>query len=216
MRRRARGRVRTARRKGCWLNAIGAVDCAVQLTRNECGEGFQPANTDLFLLVDNPVQPVQGSVSSVGEATLVRLVGEICISKVLAGQPNSSWVQSTYIIMGIYIADFANNGIPITRSPALDVENGDWLWRGTYADTQCGTGAVQNIFICTENNATGGGVSQSNGSHIDVKVKRKLKREESILLAVDFIQDDVILSGGGNPVPAAFITGNVRAYVLEP
>lgn len=212
-RRRSRGR--RPRRKGMWLNAIGLQDCSVGLTRNVCGENFDPTLTDLFLLVDNPTQFPEGSVSTVGEATVVRLVGELDIFLAYAGVTTGVWWTNVAVAMGIYVVDADSFGTVLPRSPAADVENGDWMWRGSYFDSQCGQGTAVGNLICTENDLAGEGTN-ANGSHIDIRVKRKLKREESIVLAIDVLVDDIIVSSTGNPTVAARLNGNVRAYVLEP
>jgi hypothetical protein len=209
---RRRMRPRRLRRKGQWLNGMSGNTCSVALSRNVCDVDPSTFTTDLFLLVDNPIQSPEGSVSTVGEATVVRIVGEIDITVALAGTPTASWWMNMQIAMGIYIVDQDVAGNVLVRSPTRDVENGDWLWKGTYWFSDCGQAGA--VFHCSENDLASEGTN-ANGSHIDLRVKRKIKREESIVLAVEMVED-VIIGNGTQPVPAGNINGNVRAYVLEP
>jgi len=211
--RRSSRRLRAPRRKTQWLNAIGSNLCSVPLTRNFCtNDGPGVYTPDQFLLVDNPLDTIPGQVSTVGEATLIRLVGEINIALVTAGVTNNIFWHIINVFMGIYITDQDAAGIIAAKEPTLDVETKDWLWRGTFSHSQCGLNNT-NVFTCTENDPFTEGTA-SNGSHIDLRVKRKIRREESIILATTFLVDEVL--GPGEVVTQARINGNVRALIMMP
>lgn len=204
------------RRKTQWLNAISGQTCSEILRFVDCADIETPANLDTnqFLLVDNPLDAVPGQVSTVGEATLLRLVGEICfdVSHAVSAAP-ASWWDIWMVYWGIYITDQDSLGVIAPKNNVFDVESKDWLARGVYTDADCGL-AGTNALVCFQNDATGGSPeTQSNGSHIDIRVKRKIRREESIILAVDVLLEHVLGDVG------AFnfrINGNVRALIAMP
>jgi len=215
MRRRVtRSRVSRPKRKTAWLNGMSDNTCSVSLTRNFCQEeGVVPMTVNQFLLVDNPQRAaaLQGIVSDSRDATVVRIVGEIMLDAIVAGTPASSTYSILVVNMGIYIADQDSTGLTIVRDPTSDIENKDWLWKGTYTTAECALPNQQTL-TCHQNDLAGEGTN-ANGSHIDIRVKRKLRQEESIILAVAMVVDEVLNPGG--LVWACNINGSVRCLVME-
>jgi len=215
MRRRAVRRVRRPRPKNQWLNGIGPIQCSETLRFVDCADVETPAqlDTNFFLLVDNPLDTVAGQVSTVGEATLLRLVGEILFDASFAvSSAPATWWDIVCFHWGIFLTDQDNVGTIRPLTPTFDLESKDWLASGTYTFANCGP-AGQSAAICFQNDATGGGVTQSNASHIDVKVKRKIRREESIILAVDVMVDHILGDVGAYNMR---INGKVRALIQMP
>ena len=182
---------------------------------NRCQEEvIQTYVPDLFLLVDNPQAGAPGDVGRSREATVVRIVGEILLDAIVAsGGITVSNLTILNVVMGIYIADQINSGIVVARDPTLDVENKDWLWKGTFSAAECARPGA-TVLTCTQNNPFTDG-NASNGSHIDITVKRKLREQESIILAVVAIEDTP-LGVAGELAWACQINGNVRCLILEP
>jgi len=181
----------------------------------DCADIETPANLDTnqFLLVDNPLDAVPGQVSTVGEATLLRLVGEIMFdhSFVVSSAP-ASWWDIYWVYWGVYITDQDSLGVIRPLNNLFDIESKDWLARGVYTSSTCGP-AASTAFICEQNDTFEGDATASNGSHIDIKVKRKIRREESIILAVDVLLEHVLGDVGAHNFR---INGNVRALIAMP
>jgi len=203
---------RGSRRRLSWLNGIAANTCAVPLTMNLCrdevGIAFAP---DLFLLAESPVPAIQGSISENREGTVTRIVGEILLDAAFATVSTQTGWTVLNVNMGIYIADADVLGAPLARDPSFDMENKDWLWKGTYSTSECFL-APTTVFTCHQNDLAGEGTN-ANGSHIDIKVKRKLREEEQILLAVVCEVDTLVGNGEGSW--QAFLNGSVRVLVAE-
>lgn len=211
MRRRPVRRTRRAKRRTAWLNGMSANTCAVPLDVVRCNEEVvTPQVPALFLLAESP-QPAaaaQGSISENREGTITRIVGEILLDAAFAATLTQTTWTNIVVSMGIYIADCDSLSIPLTRDPTSDVENKDWLWKGTFTHSECGI-AGQTIFVCTQNDPVDGDTN-SNGAHIDIRVKRKLRESEQILLSVVCAEDFLVGSEGAWEV---FINGNVRVLV---
>jgi len=215
MRRRAM-RSRGSRRKSAWLNGMSSNTCSVQLTMNRCqDEAIQEYVPDLFLLIDNfqPIASAQGSIDRTREGTVVRIVGEIMLDAIVA---SASITQSNLTIlvvnMGIYIADADSIGFTLSRDPTRDIENKDWLWKGTYTTAECARPGT-TVLTCFQNDLASEGTN-ANGSHIDITVKRKIREQESIVLSVVAVEDTP-LGIAGVLAWACSINGSVRCLVLE-
>lgn len=212
-------RSRRPRRKTGWLNGMSDNTCSVPLTINRCqAEVIQQYVPDLFLLVDNfqPIAAQQGSLERSREGTLVRIVGEILLDAVFAATVTSSHHSIIVVNMGIYLTDAVSNGVVLPRDPTSDIENKDWLWKGTYTTAECGrgtAGAPQQILTCFQNDLSSEGTN-ANGSHIDIRVKRKIREEESVVLAVVAVED-VDLGNEAESAWAVHINGSVRCLVME-
>lgn len=203
---------RGTRRRLSWLNGISANTCAVPLTMNLCrDEVIATFVPDLFLLAESTVPAIQGNISENREGTVTRIVGEILLDAAFATVSTQTGWQVLNVNMGIYIGDANVAGVPIARDPTFDMENKDWLWKGTYSTSECFVG-LQTVFTCHQNDLAGEGTN-ANGSHIDIKVKRKLREEEQILLAVVCEVDTLVGNGEGSW--QAFINGSVRVLVAE-
>lgn len=199
---RRRSMRRTPKRKGTWLNALGG-DCAVEIPLLPCAE-IQAADAEAFELILNPAESVPGQVESVGEVTLVRLVGDIVLSLALSGLGN---IISVVFYEGIYISDIDSAGFIIPKNPASvgDSSSADWMWRRTTAFLADDGRPENRNFINTRD--------QSDGAHLDVRVKRKLRREEGIFYG---IVGSIEALTGIQATSRAWLNGNARAYVLLP
>lgn len=201
MRRRAMRR--TPKRKGTWLNALGG-DCAVEVPLVPCAE-IQAGTPEAFELIMNPAESVPGQVDSVGEVTLVRLVGDIILTASAVGGGN---IQSIIFYEGIYISDVDSGGFIIPKNPADvgDSSSADWLWRRTSAFV-CDDQAVDARVYCNSMH------NQFEGAHLDVRVKRKIRREEGIFYGIIAAIEPLTGVAG---TARAWLNGNARAYVLLP
>jgi len=204
------------RRKSAWLNGMSSNTCSVQLTMNRCqDEAIQAYVPDLFLLVDNfqPIAAQQGSLERSREGTVVRIVGEILLDAIVA---SAAVTQSNLTIlvvnMGIYVAESDSLGVTNSRDPTRDIENKDWLWKGTYTTAECARPS-STVLTCFQNDLASEGTN-ANGSHIDITVKRKIREQESIILSVVAVEDTP-LGIAGELAWACSINGSVRCLVLE-
>lgn len=203
MMRRRRFTKRTAKRKGTWLNALGG-DCAVEVPLVPCAE-IQAADAEAFEMIMNPAESVPGQVDSVGEVTLVRLVGDIVLTAALVGAGN---IMSIIFYEGIYISDVDSAGFIIPKNPASvgDSSSADWLWRRTSAFVADDIALARRVYCNSMDN-------QFEGAHLDVRVKRKIRREEGIFYGIIAAVEPLT---GVQGTARAWLNGNARAYVLLP
>jgi hypothetical protein len=200
-----RGRLR---RKSQWLDGA-ALACGERLGVHPCAE-IGTAAVDLFTLVENPFDALPGVVGQTSEVTVVRIVGEIFIVSEFVNTTSGDFSATSLLVaMGIYIAD-TSNAVPITRDPADigDMNSKDWLWRGT----TCFAQALHGIDVATQTN-TRDCNHEGSGAHIDVRVKRKLHQDESIMLAMSASLEHL---SGSNTAADATVYANIRALVLLP
>jgi len=202
---RFRARTRRPRRKTAWLEGIRG-GCTVPLTVRPCND-FETAPQS-FLVVDNPAAVIPGDVTTATEATVVRIVGELIIfhGYVASAAGNSSIAVIT-TWMGIAIQDIPLQGTFVPLHPFLDNQSKDWLWRGTFwsSDAVLPGGTT----LDTKNNMEHGN-SEGCGAHIDIRVKRKLREQEAIVLNVFTTVDHLSGSSFGTD---AELNGNVRALI---
>jgi len=208
-----RRRVVRARRKTAWMSGSNP-GCVTPLSIFLCNNEAQ--RPDVFTVIENPSDVLPGLVSSVSEVTLLRLVGEQIVGiRIESG--SSGGTGAAVVAEGFYIADTEAGVLNSIKDPgaAIEQSSGDWLWRRTQVfplDT------VRRVMLT-------GDISAVATSHIDVKVKRKLRKEEGIFYAVKVLLDNGTTSplvftniGGGfdvnNVVP--FAVGSVRALVALP
>lgn len=150
-------------------------------------------------------------VGSATEAVVERVVGEIHIHlTTIAVSAAATWIENVYFLMGIYVGDVDGTGGVIVRDPAsaTDMNNKDWLWRGMFSTNECNLNG-NTTFTCQTN--AGQDMSANSGSHIDVKVKRKIHPEEDLILSIHGLHDDVL-----NSAQAAFtakVYANIRVLV---
>lgn len=165
----------------------------------------ESAEAEAFELILNPADPVPGQVDSVSEVTLVRLVGDIILSAALSGAGN---IVSIIFYEGIYIADNDGAGLIVPKNPAAvgDSSSADWLWRRTTAFTADDSALARRVYCNSMDD-------QYNGAHIDVKVKRKVRKEEGIYYGIIASLEALT---GATGTSRAWINGNARAYVLLP
>jgi len=131
----------------------------------------------------------------------------------VASSPAQTFWNILTVYMGVYITDADTAGVVAVKSPIVDTESKDWLWRGTYSTSECGL-PTTNTLTCHQNDPFDS-ETNCNGAHLDVHVKRKLRKEENIVLAVQSLQDNVL--NVANPgVWAARINGNLRALIMLP
>jgi len=184
----------------------------VQLAGRPCEELSLGDNPEVFTLVENLLDSTAGQVGPVSDATLVRLVGELWLTQsyAAANAANSSQ-KDVFTIMGIYIADInqQNNVLPL--SPIFTMQSKDWLWTGSFHSTRSviAGGSVLNSDI---NNQSCEG-SNANGSHLDIRVKRKVRKGEGIFLATQSYSHNIF---GDSLAATVFFGARLRALVLLP
>jgi len=188
--------------------------CVTPLSIFVCDSETQ--RPDVFTVIENPSDVLPGLVSSVAEVTLLRLVGEQIVGiRIESGSSGGTGVCT--VAEGFYIADTQAGVLDSIKDPgsATEQSSGDWLWRRTQVfplDT------TRRVMVT-------GDICGQETAHIDVKVKRKLRKEEGIFYAVKVLIDNGTTSplvftniGGGfdvnNVVP--FAVGSVRALVALP
>jgi len=125
----------------------------------------------------------------------------------------ATWWSILCVYMGVYIADSDATGAVLVRNPLTDNESKDWLWRGTYSTSENNL-AGSTTFTSFQNDPIGEGTA-CNGSHIDVRVKRKIRKEESIVLSV-LVTEDFPVGSIANAAWQVQLNGQLRALVLLP
>lgn len=208
MMQRRRARARTPRRKSEWLAAANG-DCLTRLNPTSCAVDADP---DYFSLVNNPTDAVAGDVSGVGEVTLVRLVGDLWAysngSAPAASSPQF-WTMTFYV--GVFIADLGTiQGSAMDPIASADAASKDWLWRSLIVHSYCSGGGEINV--CQTSPFSSG----ESAPHVDIRVKRKLRKEEGILLAVSAKFDFPPPSGAPRVDVVAGLYANLRGLVLLP
>lgn len=218
-RRRFHRRART-KHKTQWLCAA-LTACSERIIPVSCDEfnndptAFTPK---VFNLEVVPPADTVGVVREVAEVTHLRLVGDLGLHSQLVASPSAGEDKTLAIVhwhLGVLFADVdPNTGLPPdpVQSPATayDAETKDWLWRYHYA---CG--------LSTTRSAVGSPHWQraidSHNTHIDVPVKRKLRRDEAIWLCIAVLFEDWDSSNG--PQEDSFTLGvstNMRSLIQLP
>lgn len=207
---------RNPARKGDWVVLAGEAcptDCPFIIP---CDSDATTANVNTFTLLDS-----QDLLEKADSMTVMRIVGDF--------NPMASWAFNTItsggpvqqVIMvraGIYKSVEDNEGA-FTRDPFHEDDFGAdcWLWLRQY----------DFIFDSLNNQGPGGASLEQwhscqdyspDGSHLDLRVKRKMQQGENLLLAVgvrrSFLMAPLgIANDGSNPVNFVHFTAQLRAYI---
>jgi len=206
MRRRLKvhGATRRPRRKSEWLLGSNG-GCLERIQISACDDEL-PA-VDLFSIVQSDPDAVPGSVSSVGEVTVARIVGEIHLVGFFPPQTSTIGWATLGFYEGMYIADMDSAGLAIIKSPILanDQTSGDWLWKRS--------SIMKFVYSSVPTIQVSDDLSWES-AHFDIRVKRKMRKEEGIFYAVSCLLED--FGGGANVPPEAGVYGSNRALVLLP
>jgi len=211
-RRRRFSGTRRPRRKMAWTSAAQSA-CGSRLTVTPCDfEGVDLVDPDYFNLVHNPAPTVPGQVDQATEVTVLRIVGDLAWwASVSAANATEPQLQNVLFYWGVYIGDVPNLGgsrYDPTRSD--DAAAGDWMARGvSVIDFFSGTGATNQSNV--QYASTPGAFP-----HFDLKVKRKLRQNEEIILAVKVLTDNPFPAGVNRLLTTAFLYANMRALVALP
>jgi len=210
---RRRTRVVRARRKMTWLAGANSA-CSDRLTVTPCDDENLPnVAPDLFLLVDNPEDALPGSVSSVSEVTVLRIVGDLWfLSSISAADAAEPQLITFSFASGIYLADTAEGQVATVLDPSesANASSSDWMFRNRtmHAFSSLG-GAIQQSGL----------TPISNGDvhpHLDIRVKRKVRKQEAILLAVKCTIDNPFPSGTNRTLETAHLYADIRVLVALP
>lgn len=208
-----RRRVVRPRRKTTWLAGANS-GCGTRLTVTPCDfEGVDAVDPDLFLIVDNPEDALPGQVASVSEVTVLRVVGDLAMWSSITASAITEPQHITFSFhMGMYIADVPSASFSTQLDPTLsaDASSGDWMWRSLVMHSySAGLGATNQSQIQYAS-------SGPTDPHIDIRVKRKLRKQESIILAVKVTTDHPFPSGTPRTLDTAFLYADLRALVALP
>jgi len=203
---------RRPRRKLAWLAAANSL-CSVRMGLNACDfEGIDQVEPDFFSLVDNPAPTVPGQVDQATEVTLLRVVGDLVFySNVSATDATEPQLQNVLFYWGVFIADVSLKGFSdYDPTISADAASGDWLARGVsvhpYAAGLGPTTQCQISLISTP----------EAHPHFDLRVKRKLRASEQIVLAVKCVQDNPFPSGTDRLLTTGQLYASMRALVALP
>jgi len=198
------------RRKNAWL-AGARSECSSRLTVTAC-DAEVPADPDLFLILDNPDDGVPGQVESVSEVTSLRIVGDLwyysTINAAAAAEPQHITFS---FASGIYLADQVTaGGTVLDPFIANDQSSKDWLWRNlTMHGFSSLGGAIAQSGLTPVSNA-------DNHPHIDIRVKRKVRKQEALVLAVHVTTDNPFPSGTHRTLDTAHLYADLRVLVALP
>lgn len=196
-----------------WLAGANSA-CGERLTVTPCDfEGLPSVAPDLFLLVDNPEDAIPGQVGSVSDVTIVRLVGDLWMySSVSAADATEPQFQTVQFHIGVYIADTPFNEVATVLDPTLSAHaaSKDWMYRNLEVHTYAaGLGPTQ------QNRST----PVSSGPthpHLDIRVKRKVRKEEAILMSVKVLTDNPFPAGTNRLLTTAFLYADIRCLAALP
>jgi len=208
MRRRLKvhGATRRPRRKSEWL-AGASGGCLSRLNVIDCSDVL--TDPDLFTLVLNPSDATPGQVESVAEVTIARLVGELWVySAADAPAATAAQYATVSFYVGVYIADASVVNFTILDPEfGPDMSSKDWMYRGLVVHTHNGPiGAISSSKATPM-------ASPGNDHGWDIRVKRKIRKEEAIFLAIKAVKEDII---GDRLSYTAGVYGDVRALALLP
>lgn len=199
------------KRRTQWLNGA-SLECSQHLQIDSCVEPSM-TNVELFTLVDNPALAFPGDVvGSANETTVLRIVGELNFAVLwVVATAAQSWWETLAVSWGIYVGDVDQTGASIVKDPldVADMNSKDWLMRGTYFTSECNI-AGNTTFSCTENDPYTTGTN-ANAAHLDTRVKRKMRPQESLILAIHAVHDDIL--GAQQATLSLQLQGNVRVLM---
>lgn len=206
---------RRAKRKMTWLAGANSA-CGDRLTITPCDQEAPPLEEippDLFLLLDAPPDASPGSVSSVSEVTVLRIVGDLwfwsSINAAAAAEPQHITFS---FASGIYIADSPDAQFTTVLDPmeSANADSSDWMWRNRtmHAFSSLGGAIAQSGLTPISNGDT--------HPHLDIHVKRKVRKQESIILAVKVTTDNPFPSGTHRTLDTAFLYADIRVLVALP
>jgi len=201
--------------------------CAAQTTCSErmspirC-EDFEedPSNIppEIFNLEVVPPGDTVGVVREVAEVTHLRLVGDLALHTNLLATPSAGEEHNSAIVhwhVGVNFADVdPQTGLPCApvQSPATayDAETKDWLYRWHHAETL-------HVARSSAGSPWFQRAVHSVNHHIDINVKRKLRRDEGLWLFVHMLFEDM---GSSTAVTASnfigALTANLRSLIVLP
>jgi len=204
-RRRSFSRRTRLKRSGTWVIGASAA-CGLEVEPIDCNDVATGAGVATFEYVFKLSPFSAGQAGEDNPATVVRMVGDQHVAGrfvVVNGQTGD--MGTLHIIEMWYIADIDSTGALTPKDPtnAADLKSGDIMHMRSTLYTVTGP-LVRQFSHSTDR--------QDGGSHIDFRVKRKLKESEEIAYSIVAVTD---LVRGSTSVDAIVnVYGNVRAYVL--
>jgi len=213
MRRRAIRR-RFPRRKTAWFSGAQS-SCLERLDITNCAQAEAGITPQTFTLLDNPQDLQPGVVGSASDVTQARLVGDLALYTMFTANPTGGYCAVPVVYyMGVYIADSDPQGqiVPMDPMDSAYQSSGDWLWRHS-----------EGQMMRAQDNASAA-IEQRDGAvtnlHLDVTVKRKLRKMEGIYLSITPVFDTgTAMITGQNPGPGNFVCGlaaQLRMLILLP
>lgn len=212
-RRYSRGRSRRVTGKGDWVLGL-KTNCPVNtayLASMQCDAEGSPPDPLAFSLIDSDdIAEKQDSL------TCVRIVGEInhVQSMVIPGSDVTPWSVQCIVAEGIYVST-ADGGSPadvIDLDPALsgDLEMDQWLWLRKMPFTFMGFGGVGTTAHLWQGN---GDYSGALNPHVDIRVKRKLKRGQELIYACSYRYHLSNLTISSEVFMTGTLNAQLRCYV---
>lgn len=199
-------RVKRVRRKTTWI--IGSwMSCATPLTISRCDS--EVSDPDVFSIVVNPATSAAlGLADDIGEVTLLRTVGEFHLGYTVLPAAGKSGVATIAFAECMYIADTTLAGSTVIDPVSPDdMVSKDIIWMRTVMQHFNYAGA-----ICSGSEMSRGDPAWS---HIDVRVKRKIRANEAILYAVTCILDGDALPAGCQTVGSPLAVTEVFPYAMS-
>lgn len=206
--RRRRFAAKRSRRRSAWMSSASPDACPTLINVDRCEEIVQ--DPDVFQIIQNPIDPSLGVVTSLEEVTVARVVGEIMLYTHLAqGGVDALSVCGIEYSLGLFHADTDPAGAIAIKDPssAGDQESKDWLWR----DTEAVSAVLRNASVYQGEPRS---IFEVRKVHLDVRVKRKIRKEEGIYLSVKALLQTPLAA---DPTEIdCFISANIRSLVLLP
>lgn len=205
---------RTARRMhGDWVVGIDH-NCGLPIPSDQpcTGGGTDPGTflndtLDFSLIDTSDIQDKEDAL------TVVRVVGDLPMFASIRGvlADNSFLLRTITVREGIYVSTVDPNGVAIDMDPrtAGDMESDCWLYLRTRTFKFAAVG-VTGSHVCMWQ--SGADYSQQQNDHLDLRVKRKLKRGQELIYTAGGFFEEVDVAQAG-VVNAVVFSGHLRCYV---
>jgi len=158
-----------------------------------------------------------GVAREAGDVTVLRIVGDLVFHSWASGVPGGG--QADFLVhwhLGVLFADVdPNTGATLepAQNPgtAYDAETKDWLWRYHTAHQLLTS-------VDGSSDPIAGMAGADERAHLDITVKRKLRRDEGLWLQIICLFETVFTNGAAGTASLCRnrLTSNVRCLVALP
>lgn len=198
---------------GDWVVGVDSPCMLPIVINDDCqADPFTSPTTDFSLIDTTDITDKEDAL------TVVRVVGDMPMLSWLAdtGSPGFHMIVVT-VREGIYVSTVDPNGVAIDMDPRLpaDMESDCWLYLrsrvfkfGWIGGTDGAGGTTKTMLW-----QSGGDYATQQNDHLDLRVKRKLKRGQELIYTVGAYFEELLGSGIDETFPKAALQPHLRCYV---